>query len=41
MFVGQGTHFEIWNQEMWNQEINKISTNEDDDLPEELGGFAL
>ena len=41
MFVGQGTHSVIWNQEMWNQEINKISTNEDDDLPEELGGFAL
>ena len=40
MFVGQGTHFEIWNQEFWNQEISKISAN-DDDLPDELGGFAL
>ena len=41
MFVGQGTHFEIWNQEMWGQEISKINANEDSDLPEELGGFAL
>ena len=41
MFVGQGTHFEIWNQELWNQEISKINVNDNDGLPDELGGFAL
>jgi len=41
MFVGQGTHFEIWSQELWTQEISKVSLNDDSELPQELGGFAL
>ncbi len=41
MFVGQGSHFELWSQEFWTQQINQIDINAKGELPSELGGFSL
>jgi MraZ protein len=40
MLVGQGSHFELWSEDRWAQQVQDIS-GEDDSLPEELGGFSL
>jgi MraZ protein len=40
MLVGQGSHFELWSEDRWIQQVQDIS-GEDDSLPEELGGFSL
>ena len=40
MLVGQGSHFELWSEDRWVQQVQDIS-GEDDSLPEELGGFSL
>jgi MraZ protein len=40
MLVGQGSHFELWSEDRWTQQVQDIS-GEDDSLPEELGGFSL
>ena len=40
MLVGQGSHFELWSEDRWIQQVQDIS-GDDDSLPEELGGFSL
>jgi MraZ protein len=40
MLVGQGSHFELWSEDRWTQQVQDIS-GEDDSLPDELGGFSL
>ena len=41
MLVGQGTHFELWSKDSWEEEIKQIDINQENELPEELGGFSL
>ena len=41
IFVGQGSHFELWSKEAWNKQIKQIKINDKDELPDELGGFSL
>jgi MraZ protein len=41
MLVGQGTHFELWSKDSWEEEIKQIDMNEEKELPHELGGFSL
>ena len=41
MFVGQGSHFELWSKESWVKQIKQIKINDKDELPAELGGFSL
>ena len=41
MFVGQGSHFELWSKEAWNKQIKQIKINDKGELPAELGGFSL
>ena len=41
MFVGQGSHFELWGTEAWIRQIKQIKINDKGDLPSELGGFSL
>lgn len=40
MFVGQGSHFELWSQEAWAKQIEGIET-EPDKLPPGMENFAL
>ncbi len=40
MLVGQGSHFELWSEDRWVQQVQDIS-GEDESLPEELGSFSL
>ena len=41
MFVGQGSHFELWSEEAWLKQIKQIKINDRGELPAELGGFSL
>jgi len=41
MLVGQGSHFELWSEEAWTHQIQNISIDNQDELPEELDGFSL
>ena len=41
MLVGQGTHFELWSKDSWEEEIKQIDINQENELSEELGGFSL
>jgi MraZ protein len=41
MFVGQGSHFELWGKEAWIKQIKQIKINDKGELPSELGGFSL
>ncbi|MDC0183263.1 division/cell wall cluster transcriptional repressor MraZ [Nitrosomonadales bacterium] len=41
IFVGQGSHFELWSIEAWNKQIKQIKINDKEELPDELGGFSL
>ena len=41
MLVGQGTHFELWSKDSWEEEIKQVDINQENELPEELGGFSL
>jgi len=41
IFVGQGSHFELWSKEKWNKQIKQIKIDDKDELPDELGGFSL
>jgi MraZ protein len=41
MLVGQGSHFELWSEEAWSHQIQNISFDNQDELPEELDGFSL
>ena len=41
MRVGQGSHFELWRHEAGSHQIQNISIDNQDELPEELDGFSL
>ena len=41
MLDGQGTHLELWSKDSWEEEIKQIDINQENELPEELGGFSL
>ena len=41
MFVGQGSHFELWSKEAWVKQIKQVKINDKGELPIELGGFSL
>ncbi|MBL6790944.1 MAG: cell division/cell wall cluster transcriptional repressor MraZ, partial [Methylophilaceae bacterium] len=41
MLVGQGSHFELWSEEAWVLQIQEISIDSEDELPDELDGFSL
>jgi MraZ protein len=41
VLVGQGRKFELWNQEHWEQMIDKAGGLSADGLPPELEGFSL
>lgn len=41
MFVGQGSHFEIWNMDAWNKQLETLVTGDGFEMPAELEGFSL
>ena len=41
MLVGQGSHFEVWSEEGWKQQLDQALGQGDNVLPAELGGFSL
>ena len=41
MFVGQGTHFEIWDLESWNQHLETLRTGGNPSLPPGMENFSL
>lgn len=41
MFVGQGTHFEIWDLEQWKQQLEALRTGGNPELPPGLENFSL
>ena len=41
MFVGQGSHFELWNLDAWNKQLETLMAGDDFEMPAELEGFSL
>ena len=41
MFVGQGSHFEIWDLESWNQQLEALRTGGNPSLPPGMENFSL
>ena len=41
MFVGQGSHFELWSMEAWRTQLEQAMGGGDMQLPAELEGFSL
>lgn len=41
MMVGQGTHFEIWAQDAWEQQLADLTARADQALPAGMEDFAL
>ncbi|CAN4275905.1 cell division protein MraZ [Methylophilaceae bacterium] len=41
MFVGQGSHFELWNLDAWNKQLEILTSGNSFDMPAELEGFSL
>ncbi len=41
VLVGQGTKFELWDEEQWNLQIEDALTFNQEDLPPQLTGFSL
>ena len=41
MLVGQGTHFELWDKEAWDLQIQNATKQEASSMPTELEGFSL
>ena len=41
MLVGQGTHFELWDKEAWDQQMQQATKQEASTMPIELEGFSL
>ena len=41
MFVGQGSHFELWNLDAWRAQLEGVLAGDDMELPPELEGFSL
>jgi MraZ protein len=41
MLVGQGSHFELWDREAWNQQMQNATQQDASSMPIELEGFSL
>jgi MraZ protein len=41
MFVGQGSHFEIWDLENWNQQLEALKSGGSPSLPPGMENFSL
>jgi MraZ protein len=41
MFVGQGSHFELWNMEAWSAQLAQVMQDDEFKMPSELEGFSL
>lgn len=41
MFVGQGSHFEIWDLESWNQQLESLRSGGSPNLPPGMENFSL
>ena len=41
IFIGQGSHFEIWNCDHYYEHLAQINITEENDFPDELKGFSL
>ena len=41
MFVGQGSHFEIWDLDSWNQQLETLRTGGNPALPPGMENFSL
>jgi MraZ protein len=41
MFVGQGSHYEIWDLEMWNQQLETLRSGGSSNLPPGMENFSL
>jgi MraZ protein len=41
MFVGQGTHYEIWDLEQWNQQLEALRSGGSGNLPPGMENFSL
>ena len=41
IFIGQGSHFEIWNCDHYYEHLAQINIIEENDFPDELKGFSL
>jgi len=41
MLVGQGNKFELWDEERWQAQLEKMTGFTEGDLPPELAGFTL
>jgi MraZ protein len=41
MFVGQGSHFEIWDLENWNQQLEALRSGGSPSLPPGMENFSL
>ena len=41
MLVGQGSHFELWNMDAWQAQLERLTDGEEMILPAELEGFSL
>ncbi len=41
MLVGQGSHFELWDKEAWNQQMQNATQQNTSTTPIELEGFSL
>ncbi len=41
MFVGQGSHFELWNMTAWNKQLEILTSGDNFEMPAELEGFSL
>ena len=41
MFVGQGSHFEIWHPSAWESQLNSLVNAINGEMPAELEGFSL
>jgi MraZ protein len=41
MFVGQGSHYEIWDLELWNQQLAALRSGGNTNLPPGMENFSL
>jgi MraZ protein len=41
MFVGQGSHYEIWDLELWNQQLEALRSGGSPTLPPGMENFSL
>jgi MraZ protein len=41
MFVGQGSHFEIWDLEAWNAQLETLRSGDSPNLPPGMENFSL